>query len=256
MSHTVRRVLVTVKTYPNPSRKYQETVCVAGVDVETGDWLRLYPIPFRDLKAWQQFRKYSVIEVRVQKSTADTRPESFKVDRDSIKVVEWLDTRQKWAKRRAVVLRRPATSLCALRAAQRATRTSLGVVKPEAVEFTVEPEDVSSREAKRAFYDQTRIFDGAHVPIEPIPYRFVYRFRCADEARCRGHALSIRDWEIMQHYRRMRGQEESESSALAKVRQKWLDELCAEGKDTHFYVGNTMAHPTSFLVLGVFWPPK
>jgi hypothetical protein len=32
--------------------------------------------------------------------------------------------------------------------------------------------------------------------------------------------------------------------------------MCGEGKDTIFYVGNMHRHPKSFLVLGVFWPPK
>jgi hypothetical protein len=31
-----RDVLITVKAYPNPSNKYQETVCVAGVTKEEG----------------------------------------------------------------------------------------------------------------------------------------------------------------------------------------------------------------------------
>ncbi|MBU2602659.1 MAG: hypothetical protein KKA32_10930 [Actinobacteria bacterium] len=29
------RIVVTVKTYPNPSTKYDETVCTAGVDLDT-----------------------------------------------------------------------------------------------------------------------------------------------------------------------------------------------------------------------------
>lgn len=46
------RILVTVKAYPNPSKKYIETVCVAGV-TESGQWIRLYPIPYRFL-AYEQ----------------------------------------------------------------------------------------------------------------------------------------------------------------------------------------------------------
>ena len=45
-----KTVLVTVKAYPNPSTKYVETVCCAGVDLPTGEWLRLYPIRYRDLE--------------------------------------------------------------------------------------------------------------------------------------------------------------------------------------------------------------
>jgi hypothetical protein len=42
----------------------------------------------------------------------------------------------------------------------------------------------------------------------------------------------------------------------AKVREKYLDELCGSDKDTHFFVGNHSRFPNTFMVLGVFWPPK
>lgn len=70
-----KNVLVTVKAYPNPSRKYGETVCVAGVDLKTSKWVRLYPIPFRDLDDEKKFAKYSVIEVRAKKPSDDKRPD-------------------------------------------------------------------------------------------------------------------------------------------------------------------------------------
>lgn len=41
------KVLITVKTYPVPSTKYDELVCTAGV-TEPGDFIRLYPINFRE----------------------------------------------------------------------------------------------------------------------------------------------------------------------------------------------------------------
>ncbi|RRD60723.1 hypothetical protein EII30_05595 [Leucobacter sp. OH1287] len=47
------RVLITVKTSPNPSAKYGDTVCVAGIrtDREAYEWIRLYPVNFRWLSA-------------------------------------------------------------------------------------------------------------------------------------------------------------------------------------------------------------
>lgn len=59
-----KKVLITVKAYPNPSTKYGETVCCAGIDIDTGKWIRLYPIPFRDLDSAKQFSKYTIIEIR------------------------------------------------------------------------------------------------------------------------------------------------------------------------------------------------
>ncbi len=43
-----RRVCVLVKAYPQPSQKYEETVCVAAV-TEDHRLLRLYPVRFRHL---------------------------------------------------------------------------------------------------------------------------------------------------------------------------------------------------------------
>ena len=38
------KVLITVTTYPLPSRSYDELVCTAGI-LENGEWIRIYPIP-------------------------------------------------------------------------------------------------------------------------------------------------------------------------------------------------------------------
>jgi hypothetical protein len=64
MQWTTKKVLVTVKAYPNPSKKYGETVCVAGIDLGTGKWIRLYPIQYRDLEDEKKFKKYSIIEIK------------------------------------------------------------------------------------------------------------------------------------------------------------------------------------------------
>ena len=40
------------------------------------------------------------------------------------------------------------------------------------------------------------------------------------------------------------------------IRQKYLGELCASDRDTHFFVGNLNSHRASFMVLGVYWPLK
>jgi hypothetical protein len=44
-------ILVTVKAYPVLSDAHGECICVAGVRVDDGPsrWVRLFPVPFRDL---------------------------------------------------------------------------------------------------------------------------------------------------------------------------------------------------------------
>lgn len=51
----MKRILITGKTYPNPARKGVEVSCVGGV-TEEGNWIRLFPIPFRLLADDKQFK--------------------------------------------------------------------------------------------------------------------------------------------------------------------------------------------------------
>ena len=136
MPYQTRRVLVTVKAYPEISAKHGETVCVAGIDVNAGSWVRLYPVPFRDLEAYRKFKKYSIIEVRGERPKNDNRPESFKIDRQSIDIQEWLDSDSgKWTRRGRYVLPTVSKSLCEIQRLQKTTGRSLGVFKPKDVTF-------------------------------------------------------------------------------------------------------------------------
>ena len=75
------KVLITVMTYPHPSKKYQETVCTAGV-TESGEWIRLYPIDYRYRPGHQKFKKWQWIEVALGERGhgSDQRVESREPD--------------------------------------------------------------------------------------------------------------------------------------------------------------------------------
>ena len=62
MIQETKQVLITVKAYPNRSKKYGETVCVAGVDMHTHQWIRLYPIPYRDLEKEKKFENIVLLK--------------------------------------------------------------------------------------------------------------------------------------------------------------------------------------------------
>ena len=80
------RVLITVKTSPQPSAKYGDTVCVAGIRLDKGDhrWIRLYPIPFRYFAEDKQFAEYDVVGLTVRRRHADSRSESYSPEWKSI----------------------------------------------------------------------------------------------------------------------------------------------------------------------------
>src|SRR5690606_25892091 len=136
------RVLITVKTYPIPSAKYDELVCTAGVS-PTGDFIRLYPIRFRDLPFSQQYRKYQWIEVDAEKHAGrDTRKESYRPREDTLQIVgERIGTNDNWAERAKFALANRAQSMEALQEQQKHDNTSLGVIRPrEVLDMEISPD--------------------------------------------------------------------------------------------------------------------
>ncbi len=254
-----------VKAYPALSRKYGEVSCVAGVEM-TGDgprWIRLYPVPFRSLDDDQQFRKYQPVRLRVEAHRGDLRPETRRPDRDSIELRGGqVSSRNAWALRRRFVEPLMAASMCEISRHQRRDGTSLGVFRPGQVkDFKIEKArvDEAKLQIAKAWSAQTSLLDGLGADertnqlreLEQVPWTFRYRYEC-QETGCRGHSQSIIDWEIAQFYRRVRHFDDWRD----RMRRRWVDEVCGADRDTAFFVGNMHQHPKSFLILGVWWPPR
>lgn len=257
--------LPLVKAYPALSKTYGEVCCVAGIEMTSDGprWIRLYPVPFRALDDAQQFPKYQRITVGVSVHGGDRRPETRRPDRDSIKPVgKQIPTSDGWARRRRWVEPLMTASMCELRRQQKRDGTSLGVFRPAKIEdLIIEKVNVSAekRAIAKAWAAQGSLLDELGneerrqqlQEIEQIPYRFKYRYRCSDPG-CKGHEQTIIDWEIVQFYRQVR----KHGDWKERLRAKWLGQLCASDRDTALFVGNQHQHPGSFMVLGVWWPPK
>ena len=80
------KVLITVKTYPSLSGKYDELVCTAGFR-EDGTWVRIYPIQFREKSYEEQYKKYDWIEIDLVKNRKDFRPESYRPYSDDSAII-------------------------------------------------------------------------------------------------------------------------------------------------------------------------
>jgi hypothetical protein len=256
MNGGMKKVLVTVKAYPNPSKKYEETVCVAGIDLTTGKWIRLYPIPYRDLDDSKKFKKYNIIKIRANKSENDKRPESHKVDIDSIEIIGSLGTEDNWGKRKEIVIPTLDNSFCEILRKGCSEDKSLGMFKPAGVEFECSKAQMKKQEERDACYAQLSFLNSQKDTIEQIPHNFHYIFRCANEPACPGHKLPIIDWELVQSYRKWRYKYKPEAVLLEKIREKWQGMICSEARDTYFFVGNTKRFRDQFMILGVFYPPK
>jgi hypothetical protein len=250
-----KQILITVKAYPNPSAKYGETVCCAGVDLNNFQFVRLYPVPFRDLDSDKKFKKYSIIEVDCAAAQDDKRPESYKIRYDSIKVIKWIDSKDNWSERKSIVLNLPQKPMCQVYYDAKIIDISLGFIKPSDISFDWAKHSISNKAEREACYAQLSFFNKQKDVIEEIPYYFYYNFKCKGEDNCPGHRLSIIDWEIGQAFRNWRFRYPTEKILLNKIEQKWLEISNIMEKDVYFFVGNMKRFRNIFMVLGVFYPP-
>lgn len=259
------RVLITVKTYPAPSARYGETVCIAGVRLD-GDagpsFIRLYPIPFRMLETSDQFKKYQIVDVPVTpRGTKDPRPESYQPDASEFRLGETIDTKRKWAKRAELI--QPllgSTTVCELIALNRAgtmadSIPSFGLVRPTIRSLKVEegqPWTARQLEKVRAATEPTLFNENGLPELQPVPYRIKFSYKC-EEAGCRGHNQELIDWELGAaglYWPRKYGNKTTEM-----IEQKWSEMADASKKDVHFYVGNQHQRRETFSVCGMWSPP-
>jgi hypothetical protein len=259
------KVLITVKTYPQPSNKYDELVCTAGFF--EGKWIRLYPVPFRALPYLDQYSKYHWVTADLIRNHSDFRVESYKLKRgiDGIHVGEKIDTKNDWSERKAYILHEVFTSMDELVKLAHGEKRSLGVLKPsQIINFVIERQD---REWKKEWRDQLRqynLFDldkngeGKVRKVVPkLPYKYSYVFLSEGDRNPR--KLMIEDWEIGMlywHCLDQCGGDEEEANRL--VKQKYFEEFCSK-KELYLFMGTTKAHHFNdhpFIIVGVFYPPK
>ncbi len=171
-------VLVTVKAYPNPSQSYGETVCVAGVrlDTPTPQWIRLYPVAFRDMAREDRFQKYQLLELRLAKTPKDSRQESYRPNLQSLKLGPVIKSRGHWRDRWPYLEQLAgATTACELNQLQsRPDAPSLGLVKvAEVVDLVIEPNEEFTADQKAAaeMAAAEDLFGNQRSALEPSPLR-------------------------------------------------------------------------------------
>jgi hypothetical protein len=247
-----KRILITVRTYPVPAQKNIEVSCTAGVTKE-GEWIRLFPVPYRWMNFDQRFVKYQWIDVDVIKATQDQRPESYKINVDTIKIGEQVSTVDSWRARKDVVGPLIKKSMCQIRKERDANGSpTLGLFKPREIKrLIIEPDDSEWTQQQLINLDQTMLFQkGPTEKLEKLPHKFSYKFLC-DDPDCKGHTMSCTDWEMGQSYREWRDEYQEEWEAA--FRQTYEDKMMK--RDTHFYVGTIHKRPTNWIIVGLYYPP-
>jgi hypothetical protein len=264
-----KKILITVTTYPLPSRSHDELVCTAGM-LENGEWIRIYPVPLSflgDLRGSGQVQsiKYNWIEIDLKRRTDDFRPEShspLNYDFRDLKILERIDTKNNWAERKQICLQNVYTNMERLIDDSKEPKNiSLAVFKPTSI-IKLDWEE-TDREWKNEWKDlrkQGDLFASDKDPeilIPKLPYKFSYVFK--DETG-KQRKLMVEDWEIgALYWNCLRAANGNENVALQKVKEKYEDEF--KVKDTHFFLGTTREWhmrraKNPFVIIGVFYPKK
>src|SRR5690554_5141567 len=167
-----KKVLLTVTTYPLPSRSYDELVCTAGI-LEDGTWIRIYPVPFKFLAGLRsdgivKTYKYTWIELDLKRRTDDFRPESYSpknYDFSDIKIFESIEIigsqkakNKAWLERKRICTMNVYTNMTKLiEDSHDPTNLSLATFKPTRfIKFDYEADE---REWKQEWKDQLKQID-------------------------------------------------------------------------------------------------
>jgi hypothetical protein len=132
---------------------------------------------------------------------------------------------------------------------------TLGVFKPKKIKRLHIVESASEwTEKQKAILSQMPLgFERSpREELEKIPYDFLYEFVC-DDPKCKGHKMSCTDWEMAEAYRSWRikyGDRWEE-----KFRERFESAMIRD-YDTHFFVGTLHQHPKTWIIVGLFYPPK
>lgn len=231
--------VVLIKAAPQVGLRHGETVCCAGLDLY-GNWLRLYPVSFRQLDEAQKFGRWDRVSFKWRMPNDDRRTESRRVDQQSIE----LHGKIREAERPGLLGKAIVTSLERERAASR----SLALLKPEISEFVVERKTTEELAAEQqrftALRAQQDLFAKEVTPYAPCPYRFKYRYRTDDGERFG----TCQDWEIeatFYRWSRLYGEER----ALAEMRRVFGDEYPRKG--LLFAMGTHSQYPDVWLINGL-----
>ena len=228
-----------VKALPQPSKRYGETVCCAGVTADR-QWKRLYPVRYRHLAGESAFRRWDWVSFEYGRPKSDPRAESCHVHEESIVVEKPMPEADR------------SKLLCAMFKASGVAAAesgcSLALIEPRNTKFSwrkksdaeLEEDRVMFREAAR----QHSLLDKPLAEMDPTPYEFFFQF----EDGAGRHQYRNGDWEAHATIWRRR-KETSEAEALRFLSEKFNDEYPKRGMA--FAIGNMAKRPKTWQLLGV-----
>jgi len=238
------RVVILVKAAPHPSRRYQETVCCAGVtlrdDGRQPEWRRLYPVRFRHLNGDAKFSRWSILEYKWHRPKDDPRPESHRVEEQSLTITGELPQRN-----HAPFLD-PLLRASYVDAAQRGE--TLTLVRPKNLTFRwrrkSDAEVAGEKAAFAAASAQGSLLDEPLKAFEPCPYHL----RMGFEDAAGKHGMTCGDWETSATFFKWR-KTYGEDDTLARLKDTYEKSYTEKG--VALAMGTVAKRPKQWLLLGI-----
>jgi hypothetical protein len=185
---TTKRILILGTTYPSYSKKYVENACTGGLEEGTGNMVRIHPVPLRYLET--RFKNFQWITARTMKHPSDPRPESLRIEPNSIELGDVIPSTRA-DERRQLIESSPRLfqSVEALKDRWEANGTSLGTIRPKKINNIriVMKSDAERAEwlakEKDLFSQQSFEFERPPKPIDFPEAKFCIAWTC-DDSRC------------------------------------------------------------------------
>jgi hypothetical protein len=249
-NYTSEKVLVLCRAIPEESKKYSETVCVAGI-TDKKEFRRLYPIKFTPLTQGGgiPFGKKNWIQVSTSlpEDGRDKRPESRKINMKLVKVLQKITDEELVSYIQPLV----SPSISSIEK----SGASLGLIKPKILDYNIDIEDTSLFDKQLGIAPNGSSFKKGKIKLDQ---ESSYSFVCEKQSDCscknKPHNLRILDWEVNELFRNVVKNTTNQVDIRLKMKAKMLNWMKNE-RSPYFMVGTHHRWKT-WMVVSFLYPPK
>lgn len=264
MPWETKKMLIWCQTYPALSTQYSELVCTGAIELGTSQLLRLYPLILRGLGDEGHHNMWSVIQARVQATSRDRRPESFRIDNSSIQFIERYEVNDD-RRMTDLLSTHIYQGLEEIEEQQRADNTSMGLMKAELISAHVErrtQEQYDDWNERRTRLRQTQ--DLFFEYIEPVPFAWlVPKLTFKGETDQKPYTRTAMGWEIYalaHNVERGFHNRGIQNPTIEQISERFEHDLrrnCfRDDQDTYFAMGNQHRFPGQFSVISLLYPRR
>ncbi|HEV7395178.1 MAG TPA: hypothetical protein VGN86_01605 [Pyrinomonadaceae bacterium] len=216
--------------------------------------MRLHPVPMRYMDTEHRFHAFQRITARVQKHDTDPRPESYRIDPNSIQVGEIITNHNL---RRSYIENSPhlIQSVEALKDKQHVDGTSLGIVSPKDIldcwiEKRPASEKVEWEANEKIRMAQQNLFGEKVKPLDFPEVKFMVQWTCDDQS-CQGHSMGLLQWGINELYRKYKADPDCDEKVIEAM-QKRLNQW---ERDVFMFLGNFRGIQYNFGLMDTYSAP-